>query len=140
MLSASRRSKAACPGARRRDRRGSPPRRPPARARACGGTPRPDCGARPRSSRTGRSAAARSCPPPVRELHHALELSFLVVLGDEVAGHIGAEPALRADPEALDRNVLCRFLDFSQQLVQGFQSGDQLLQRIEEAAKYIPIE
>src|ERR1700688_2580108 len=53
--------------------------------------------------RPGRSAPASS-PDVSRDLEHALELSPLVALGDEVAGDARGEAALRAQREPLDRD------------------------------------
>ena len=46
-------------------------------------------------------------------LDHALELALLVVLAHQVARHVGAEAALRANGELLEGQILCRLIDFS---------------------------
>jgi hypothetical protein len=50
-------------------------------------------------------------PQALRQLDHALELSLLVVLADQVAHHVGAEAALRADGEALEGDMAARLVD-----------------------------
>jgi uncharacterized protein (DUF433 family) len=50
-------------------------------------------------------------PQALRQLDHALELSLLVVLADQVAHHVGAEAALRADGEALAGDMAARLVD-----------------------------
>src|SRR6185369_9283708 len=116
-----RRSRGACPGARREGTNEARPGRPPRRARACANRPRPDCAyRRPRPNRTVRI----SLPYPPCRLHDALELAPLVFLAHEIADHVGSEAALRADGEPLERDVFGGLVHAPRQVVDSLQLGD----------------
>src|SRR5687767_14072837 len=115
---ASRRSRAACPGARPPCRRGTRPAPPRRRARACARRPRARVAATLPPSRRCRTSSPPYLPG---YLDHALELALLVVLADQVADRVGAEAALRAEGELLERQILCRLVDSLPQEIRAFQ-------------------
>src|SRR5829696_1030212 len=81
------------------------------------------------TSSSGLSIEAISAPDLVRDLAEQIELRLLVVEGDQIARQRRGEPALRAERQALQRDVLGGLLDPLLELVGilqlGLLGGDQ---------------
>src|SRR5262245_58723681 len=91
----------------------------------------PGCAGRPQTSvlrrsssllhRSRRTRRSRVLPDLARGVDDKLQLAPLLVLRQEIALHGRREAALRADGQALQRDVLARLLDSADQVVLLFE-------------------